>query len=637
LSRVRIDRWLSVRAPLTSTTLDEARNLSVPDIPVPLAATTTFSDQAVGAWPPSPVSDSDGNLIKILKLNALELLDALSVLSPPSNTSSRKNSNLIDPPQISIPGPGVPLLPPALLKRLRSFVKDSRDAPLLADVLLGTLGGACEWSSRVGLLGEFDPRERVRLAGKVIADGAARVRLARELLQALSAPLNPNSKEALIRAQLEALLTQLAALNPNITARITTGNGSFSVGSNRVKDEDGTDGKVGGIITIRTPGRSNNDSGSAPRPIQIKPRGSSNGASNPFGRNPGNAQGGNGNGGNDEEADELAELSAKLDRARLTPEAKKVCDKELKRLSRIPAQSVERGVVITYLEIMSELPWNTSSEDIRAEEASQIAQGKDPRGMKRLDNREGDPSEGIVSRARRILDEDHFGLEKVKKRLIEYLAVLELKTEQANEKVKQIEIEEKAEEKKLALAGRKEQREKMRKTGATTESFVDEDKEEEGEFNHLEDQAEEEIKKKREVEDRRKQRRGEILAAKGQPTILLMVGPPGVGKTSIAKSLASALRRPFTRLSLGGVRDEAEIRGHRRTYVGALPGTIVSSLRKVQANDAVILLDEIDKLGSGNGHHGDPMAAMLEVLDPEQNHAFGDHYINTPVDLSKSK
>lgn len=526
LSRVRIDRWLSVRAPLTSTHLDEARNLSVPDVPVPLAATTTFSDEAVGAWPPSPVSDSDGQLIKTLKLNALELLDALAVLSPPPS-SSKKNANLIEPPSVNIPGPGVPLLPPALLKRLRSFVKDSRDAPLLADVLLGTIGGACEWSPRVGILGEFDPRERVRLAGKVLGEGAARVRLARELLQALSAPLTPNSKEALIRAQLESLLTQLAALNPNITARITTGSGSFSVGSVKKGEGEGDNGKIGGIITIRSPNRSSNEDSSNPRPLQIKPRGpSSNGASNPFARSPGNGQGGNGNGGNDEEADELAELTAKLERARLTPDARKVCERELKRLSRIPAQSVERGVVITYLETMADLPWEKTSEDIREEEAAQVASGNaDTRGMKLLESREGDPSEGIVTRAKRILNEDHYGLDKVKKRLVEYLAVLELKTEQANEKVKLIEAKEREDGKKLALKERREKREKSRKMGATTETFVDEDKddEEEGEFHHLEDQAEEETKKKRASEEIRRRRKSEQVADQGP--ILLLVGP----------------------------------------------------------------------------------------------------------------
>ena len=164
-----------------------------------------------------------------------------------------------------------------------------------------------------------------------------------------------------------------------------------------------------------------------------------------------------------------------------------------------------------------------------------------------------------MDRATCVLEADHYGLDKIKKRMLEYLAVLQLKTQQAS--------------------------------------------------------------------DQRK--------ASYKGPILLLVGPPGTGKTSIARSLAAALQRPFVRLSLGGVRDEAEIRGHRRTYVGALPGAIVSSLRKARASDCVMLLDELDKLSSGLGVHGDPTAAMLEVLDPEQNHAFKDHYLNVPVDLSR--
>lgn len=195
-----------------------------------------------------------------------------------------------------------------------------------------------------------------------------------------------------------------------------------------------------------------------------------------------------------------------------------------------PTQA-EYQVCRTYLETLSEIPWSVATDDkIDAE---------------------------MMHGAREQLDHDHYGLEQVKKRLLEYLAVIRLKS------------------------------------------------------------------------------RGQDKSVIEKAPILLLVGPPGVGKTSLAKSVASALGRKFYRISLGGVRDEAEIRGHRRTYVGAMPGLIVQAYRKVGVINPVVLLDEIDKMGE-NSVHGDPSAAMLEVLDPEQNNAFNDHYVNVPLDLSKT-
>ncbi|KAJ9604397.1 hypothetical protein H2200_011231 [Cladophialophora chaetospira] len=281
-----------------------------------------------------------------------------------------------------------------------------------------------------------------------------------------------------------------------------------------------------------------------------------------------------GDGDDDNEVNEVDELRKKVNEAGLSPEAQKAAERELRRLKKMNPANAEYGVIRTYVENLAEIPWTKVTDDQLGTET--------------------------LKRARKQLDDDHYGLEKIKKRLLEYLAVLKLK-QSVNADV-DLQIDRLT--KQLTPNNTEESKD--------IEQIPDEEKDAATAKLHV-------LKSKRMVD---------------KSPILLLVGPPGTGKTSLAKSIALSLGRKFHRISLGGVRDEAEIRGHRRTYVAAMPGLIVSGLKKVGVANPVFLLDEIDKVSSNN-FHGDPSAAMLEVLDPEQNHSFNDHYVNIPIDLSK--
>jgi ATP-dependent Lon protease len=269
--------------------------------------------------------------------------------------------------------------------------------------------------------------------------------------------------------------------------------------------------------------------------------------------------------GEDDEVGDLEELREKLDRLELPEVVQKEVDREMGRLERIGRESMESQVIRTFLETVSELPWNTRSEE-------------------HLD----------LNRAQEILDEDHYALGDVKDRVLEFLAVRQLR-EQAERTDG------------TPPAGGDE-------AAATAEPAPEDDGR----------AADEPSPRPALQADGEKQAKGPIL---------LFVGPPGVGKTSVAKSIARSMGRQYVRISLGGARDEADIRGHRRTYVGAMPGRIIAGMKQAGTRNPVFLLDEVDKLGVS--FQGDPASALLEVLDPAQNDTFVDHYLGVPFDLSE--
>ncbi len=238
-------------------------------------------------------------------------------------------------------------------------------------------------------------------------------------------------------------------------------------------------------------------------------------------------------------------------------EALKEANRELSRLEKLPTVSPEYSIIRTYLELLTSLPWSRSTGET-------------------ID----------VPRARQVLDQDHYDLEKIKDRILEYLAVRRLKEERMAEQVQRS------------------------KEMATIQDGIETD----------------EIRPTQPLVSQ------EALRQINREPILCFVGPPGVGKTSLGQSIARALGRKFARMSLGGIRDEAEIRGHRRTYIGAMPGRIIQTLRRVDTNDPVVMLDEVDKVGAD--WRGDPSSALLEVLDPEQNYNFRDNYLDLAFDLS---
>ena len=312
--------------------------------------------------------------------------------------------------------------------------------------------------------------------------------------------------------------------------------------------------------------------------------------------------------GEEEERDDVEEMRQRIEELELSDEQRSEVDRELRRLERTSPQSAEYQVIRTFLEWVTELPWNERTEE-------------------KID----------LARAEEILEEDHHGLEDVKDRVLEFLAVRKLQLERA-EIIREEDEAETAMTAKVAAAESGGVTPTGQGRAPAPENGTDEPEASAGAIGDepaVEAEAPAEGPAPGPAEQPQEQPEEEPVEETivGRGPILLFVGPPGVGKTSIAQSIARSLGRKYVRISLGGARDEADIRGHRRTYVGAMPGRIIQGMRQAKSKNPVFLLDEVDKLGVS--FQGDPSSALLEVLDPAQNSTFVDHYLGIPFDLSE--
>ncbi|KAJ2934551.1 hypothetical protein H1R20_g2520, partial [Candolleomyces eurysporus] len=546
--------------PLTSPVNDDKTLPPPPDV----SANQVSSDLPLAEWgtaarvlrlvrPPASTRTSPQQpyLVSLHGLTRVRLLPSKNKLTAQLVTSSLQTRDVEYPPQETVPSKeAVERFKQAAGRLLERLSRDSMQlsrregyakilgmlddlqdarAPWMADVLMGTLNS--EYADNLAILSTPDAEARLQTATTIFLKQASISEVSRKIASAVDESLSKQQKEFFLKQQLTAIQRELQALQK---------------------------------------GSGDSPSGNA-----------NNLPSGPIDTNAGTADKGSGSELDDDEqheADDLADLKRRIEAMAVGSEERKMGVREWRRLKRIPQGSVENGVIRTYLEWLTSIPWPNSAP--LSPSSASTSDLKD---------------RSFLKNARSQLDSDHFGLEKIKKRLIEYLAVVRLK-ELNNEKEQQTQeqnSEPKAEGKEVVLYD-KQQSSKIPSSPAPAPK-------------------------------RRKAIRGPIL---------LFVGPPGTGKTSLGQSIAKSLGRPFQRISLGGVRDEAEIRGHRRTYVASGPGLIVQALRKAGRPDPVLLLDEIDKIGQSN-FHGDPGAALLEVLDPEQNWNFNDHYINVPVDLSQ--
>ncbi|KAF8841835.1 ATP-dependent protease La [Paxillus ammoniavirescens] len=425
--------------------------------------------------------------------------------------------------------------------KVASMVEDLSDqrAAWMSDVLVAAVTG--QYADKLEFLAAADVEDRLRLATELFIKQLSISEVSKKIASAVDESLSRQQKEYFLRQQLAAIQRELHSLNNTSAGQPgSLGGAGFGTGSSTSELDDDEQA----------------------------------------------------------DADDLADLRKKIEAFGAGSEERKVGVREWRRLKRIPQGSVENGVIRTYLEWLTSIPWpSISTSQTIARDAL-----KDP---------------GFLGKARAQLDADHYGLDQIKRRLIEYLAVVRLRAMADEASSVQSHFPPNSTSSKPLQDLIKASPEWFNSDRAvvplSTESAVLRP-------------SPTPVEPPKASSPKRK------VGVKGP--ILLFVGPPGTGKTSLGQSIAKALDRPFQRISLGGVRDEAEIRGHRRTYVASGPGMIVQALRKAGRGDPVILLDEIDKVGHSN-FHGDPSAALLEVLDPEQNHSFNDHYINVPVDLSQ--